>query len=336
MNEQKNPKVVCVYNCDKRNNGTAVYAWDAFKRGLGLGDNVLRLTRPLQEHDQKWFEGADLVLYVDDGRDDIPFPKIEVDCPTACWLVDTHLGFDTRFEIAKNFDYVFCAQQDGAEMMTERGIEKAFWLPLACSPTAHPNYTELMAHAEREKWEQMGGLAKMHDLAFVGFINEGAGPGSHNRLDYLHDLFQAIPNSWITPNCFFEDMAYRFVRARMVPNISIRNDLNMRFFEAMSTGTCLLTNTDVVGISDLGFVEGEHFIGYEGIDQMIEKAQWGLNNPMEREEIAKAGHDLVRSKHTYAHRMADIFAHCGVDLYREKWTVMAETPEVNGAIAFKV
>lgn len=306
-------KLTLVYESSIRNNGTAVLMWDAAKRGLGLGDKVQRLTRPILEQDEKLLEGSDLVLMIDDGRDDIPWTRPKVDCPVAYYAIDTHLGFPERLKKARECDYVFCAQKNGAERMAHEGIEKAYWVPLACHPTANPNFQELMAHAERDKWEKMGGLTKMHDIAFVGFINEGAGPGSHNRLDTLDALFREFPNSWITTNCFFEDMAYRFVRARVGANVSIRDDINMRFFEVMSTGTCLLSNTDVSGMDDIGFKAGEHFIGYDGTkEDMIKQARWALENPLEREKIAAAGHQLVRSHHTYVHRLIDIFDTCNV------------------------
>ena len=67
----------------------------------------------------------------------------------------------------------------------------------------------------------------------------------------------------------------------------------------------------MVGWRDLGFVDGEHFIGYHGMDDMVEKAQWALDNPLEREQIAEAGHKFVRERHTYKHRMQQLFDHVG-------------------------
>lgn len=293
------------YNADIRNNGTPVLCWDAAKRELGWGEALRRYSRPgpgpnkIPEHD--------LHVFFDDGRDDIEWMPPG---PNACYLVDTHLGYDIRLHWARQFDHVFCAQKSGAERMQGDGV-KAQWLPLACHPTAHPNLGELQQHPEIGQIAPRG-LDKQFDVAFVGYINQGDGTAeSNNRMDYLEKLFASVPNFWITTNCFFEDMAARFARARLGFNISIRDDLNMRFFEILSTGTCLLTNTDVVGWRDLGFVDGEHFIGYHGMDDMVEKAQWALDNPLEREQIAEAGHKFVRERHTYKHRMQQLFDHVG-------------------------
>ena len=69
----------------------------------------------------------------------------------------------------------------------------------------------------------------------------------------------------------------------------------------MSIGTPLLTNRTVEGIDDL-FAEGEHYIGYEGEDEMASMARWALGHPDDAEDIATSAHALVRREHTYADR----------------------------------
>lgn len=297
-------KVTLSYNCDIRNNGTAVLVWDALKRGLGIGD-LDRFTRPYEGP----FPESELNIMIDDGRDDIDWvpPK-----PNAYWAIDTHLGYDRRLEWAKGFDYVFTAQKAGAAQMLKDGIKNAFWLPLACHPPAMPNLREMMLHPQKDEHCGTRGLDKQHDCVFVGFLNDGHGGTGHNRIEHLDRLFKEFPNSWLTFNTFFEDMAVRYIRGRLGFNVSILYDLNMRFFEIPCTGTAMLTNLDVEGWEELGFENGVHFIGYDGIEDMVEQARWGLQHPQEREEIAQAGHDLVREKHTYCHRMIDMLDTCGV------------------------
>lgn len=296
--------IALIYNSEIRNNGTAVLCWDAAKRGLGLGENVARYEPrgTLPKHD--------FYLYVDDGRDGLEW---ECPHPNAYWAVDTHLGYEYRLKKAKGFDHVFCAQREGAEKMRRDLVLQAEWLPLACHPPANPNLSELMVHPDRDRLLSQG-VDKAHDVVFVGFINYATREGFNNRLDYLHVMCEKFPNFWLTTNCFFEDMAVRYIRGRVGMNVSIRNDLNMRFFEVLSTGTCLLTNRDVEGWDELGFVEGKDFVGYKGIGEMCEKIQWCLDNPLEREEIAKRGHEKVRAHHTYAHRIQKILDVCGVEI----------------------
>ena len=126
--------------------------------------------------------------------------------------------------------------------------------------------------------------------------------------------FKKFPNSHMAFNRFFEDMAVRVIRGRLGFNISIRNDLNMRFFEIMSSGSCLLTNTTVEGIEDLGFEDGKHFLGFDSKESLVEQALWGIENPASRERIAREGHNMVRKFHTYDLRMQRILDDFGVKL----------------------
>ncbi len=296
----KDLNIAAIYDSSIRNNGSPVLCWDALKRGLGLD-----ITRYLPQGE---LPKHDFYIYFDDGRDGLEW---ECPKPNAYWAVDTHLGYDYRLFKAKQFDYVFCAQQEGVEKMKKDGIERVFWLPLACHPPAHPNYIEMMQSEELNQIGGRDGLSKKYDIGFVGFVNDAQGEGMNSRLEYLHRLFGTFKNSWLTANVFFEDMAVRYIRARLGFNVSIRNDLNMRFFEVPSTGTCMLTNRDQVGWDEIGFEEGKHFIGFQGMDEMIEKAQWGLDHPEERERIAKAGMEEVRKNHTYVHRMESLLNTCG-------------------------
>ena len=288
------------YDSSIRNNGTPVLCWDSLKRGMGLN-----ITRYLPQGE---LPKHDFYIYIDDGRDGLEW---ECPKPNAYWAVDTHLGYDYRLFKAKQFDYVFCAQQEGVEKMKRDGIENCYWLPLACHPPAHPNMVEMMQSEELSKIGGRDGLSKQYDIGFVGFVNDATGLGMNNRLEHLHRLFGEFTNSWLTANVFFEDMAVRYIRARLGFNVSIRNDLNMRFFEIPSIGTCMLTNRDQVGWDEIGFEEGKHFLGFQGFDEMIEKAQWGLDHPDEREQIAKAGMEEVRTNHTYVHRMESLLETCG-------------------------
>jgi len=109
-------------------------------------------------------------------------------------------------------------------------------------------------------------------------------------------------------------MAARYVRGRVGFNVSIRDDLNMRFFEIPSTGACMLANRDQVGWDVLGFEDGVHFLGFDTMDEMADQVRWALKNPLEREQIAQAGHALVREHHTYIHRMQRILSDFKIEL----------------------
>ena len=289
--------VAYFYNSEIRNNGTAVRCWDA-------GGRPKRYSRPgvdVQEHD--------LYIMIDDGRDDIEWlpPR-----PNALWCVDTHLGYEQRLKWAREFDTVFCAQVDGAQKMKVDGIENVHWLPLACHPPSDPSVGELLAHPGKEEILGKHGLEKQYDVCFVGFLNMGVegDEDSHNRVDFLDMMFKEFPNFHISTNCFFEHAAARYIRSRVGLNLSIKHDLNMRFFEAMSYGVAQLCNRDQLGWKELGFEENVHFYGFESEEEAVVKAHWMLANPVEREETAKRAFDFVRNGHTYADRMQGLIETC--------------------------
>lgn len=327
-------KIGYVSNSEVRDNGTGCHVRDALKRKLGFNPADIKWFQrgyPIPEDQQ-----CDAYIYVDDGRSDIPM-EVPDHGIKAFWAVDTHLGFEERLEWARKFDHVFCAQKNGAEKMREEGVG-AHWLPLGCNPTAHPNFTELMElqrnlqatsvqdpdPAQRDLAMNTlkhifsdSDLAKEWDIVFIGYMNEGVNghPKSHNRVDYLDRLMgKEFRNFWMVTNCFHENMAARYAKGRIGFHVSILDDVAMRFFEIPSIGTAMLANRDVVGLADMGFVDGEHFVGYEGIDESVAKAHWMLDNPEEREEIARRGHELVREKHTYAHRVQQIIDVCGIEM----------------------
>ena len=300
------------YNADIRNNGTARRVSEAFFR-MGFKDTGFeRYSRPF--HDKVDYDKHDFWLFVDDGRDDIPMEVPKGDAPKCCYLIDTHLGYNQRLDWAKHFDHVFVAQLPTVDKFKQDGIENVHWLPLACTPSTDLTAGELLRAPQETKGEW--GVNKRHDVVFVGYLNNGhivdGEQQGNDRTAALDYIFRCFKNNWLSLNTFFADAAVRYARGRVGFNISIRDDLNMRFFEIMSCGTCLVTNTDVVGIEELGFEDGVHFMGYKTLEEARDKIQFALENPMEREDIAKAGHDLVRSAHTYEHRVKQIIETIGV------------------------
>ena len=296
------------YNADIRNNGTARRVSEAFFREGYVETGMKRYSRPF--HKDVDYGAHDFWLFVDDGRDDIPMELPKGNAPKCCYLIDTHLGYDKRLEWAKLFDHVFIAQRSDIERFKADGVDNVHWLPLACTPSVDLTRQELKSHVDQlENWKKED-LEPKFDVAFVGFLNRGhvvnGVQEGKDRVDYLDKIFTFFPNSWLAFNCFMVEAAVRYARSKVGFNVSIKNDLNMRFFEALSYGTCLVTNTDVDGIKETGLKDGIDFLGYTTPAEAVNKIQWALANPLEREKIAKSGHSKVRDMHTYNHRIKNI------------------------------
>lgn len=75
---------------------------------------------------------------------------------------------------------------------------------------------------------------------------------------------------------------------------------NMRMFEVTGMGGCLLTDSKK-GNSEL-FEEGTEIVTYGSFGEMVEKAEWLMNNPKKAREIALAGQKKTWTKHTYKNK----------------------------------
>jgi 2-polyprenyl-3-methyl-5-hydroxy-6-metoxy-1,4-benzoquinol methylase len=103
-------------------------------------------------------------------------------------------------------------------------------------------------------------------------------------------------------------MARIYSESRVVFNRSVKDDLNMRVFEALASGSLLLTNVlPDSGQSDF-FRDGVHLATYQGSEELLDKLRFYLRNEDERERIAEAGRLAALAEHTYRRRMQTLLA----------------------------
>lgn len=276
--------IALVYDASIRNNGTPIYLNHGFQEtGIAVERYIPQNPIPTRP----------FYLYIDDGRDDIDW---ELPHPCGYYAIDTHLGFDYRLKQAKKCDIVWCAQLSGVRRMQDHGI-LAKWLPLACSPLAHPTVTELEARgvSRQRVW---------YDIAFVGHLQP---PELSDRLEFLDQVMKGTPRMWIEYGVFHEEMARAYHKARIGLNHSIRGDLNMRFFELASVGVVQMC-PEMEGIQKLGFEAGKHYLPYTCADDVIHQTREWPYTPYRTfaPAIARAAHSVVRYAHTYKHRALQV------------------------------
>lgn len=247
---------------------------------------VLEVDHMIPNGDLKPYGTYDLNIHVDWGEDGLtgflPYSPIDTPRPMAYWASDTHLGYDYRLETAKKADFVFCAQKKGAEDMKRDGVANPIWLPHAVEPQAYPRF-EL--------------LNKRYDIGFVGHIS------SKNREDALDRMFREFPNFYYGQQ-LFEAAARKYAESKVVFNIAMKEDVNMRCFEVLASGSFLLTDW-VPSIDEL-FEDGKHLVLYRSLDEAVDKAKYYLAHDSEREAIAQAGYEHVIKNHTIQHRVSRI------------------------------
>ncbi|HMD53993.1 MAG TPA: glycosyltransferase [Phycisphaerae bacterium] len=224
----------------------------------------------------------DLYLYIDDGLD---YPLRSDLHPSAIWAIDALIQPECLIRRAGGIDHVFAAQRDGVGLLRQHGINYATWLPLACDPDIHRQHR----------------LAKQWDTCFVSDLN------SKKRQELAALIQNRIPKCFVGQR-FSHEMAMAYSASRTVLNLSFRNDVNVRIFEALGCGSLLITN-DLTenGLSEL-FVFNKHFVVYRDFQELIGLIERYLADDKQREHIAASGRKAVLLHHTYVHRMRGILS----------------------------
>ena len=225
----------------------------------------------------------DLMLWVESVKGYQPTNVPRLDCPTAAYLIDSHLNLPEHLEWAVRFDWVFAAQRAYLDAFRVAGCSRVRWLPLACDAAIHGK----------------AALSKRHDIGFVGSLTPERAR-RQRRLARLAERFDVH-----VERSFLRDMARTFAASRIVFNDAIKDDLNMRVFEALASGSMLLTDRAPGSGLDEMFVDREHLVYYDdtNLEALVE---YYLTHPDEREMIAERGRQEVLRWHTYDHRMATL------------------------------
>ena len=225
----------------------------------------------------------DLYIWVESVGGHEPRNLTALRCPKICYLVDSHLNLEQHLAWARQFDYIFMAQREYVPHFRQFNPH-AYWLPLACDPEIHGTQSR----------------DKLYDVGFVGAL------AFNPRRQQLLDKLGAGVNLY-RDRCFWKEMTEVFAASRIVFNTFARNDLNMRFFEALCSGSMLLSDMAVgSGQAEL-FRDGEDYACYSDAT-LIETARFYLENDALRELIAERGNKMVLNAHTYLHRMQDLLA----------------------------
>lgn len=266
-------RVAVVFDATDRPETTGVYVHRALKE---LVEAKHVQPQDLHQVSAKHF---DLFLQVDDGHDYVMPPQLR---PAAFWAIDTHMDFERYRRSAHHYDLMFTAQQDGSKELNRLGIP-AVWLPLACDPAIHRKHD----------------VKKDHDLCFIGNLMPGP------RLELVSRL-TSLFKKMLVDRRYFEEMAKAYSESRLVFNRSIKNDINMRVFEAVACGSLLLTNDLSANGQEELFQNEVHLATYQEADELLDKVRYYLKQERRREKIANAGLQEAHAKHTYRHRVEKI------------------------------
>jgi len=235
------------------------------------------LSETLDQLPKNWI--PDFYLWVDTGLSDVPYDLKNHSIPKACYLIDTHINLEKHKEIGLQFDFVFVAQKIYVDILEKSGCKNVTWLPLACDPEIH-------GQKETEKKYQIG---------FVGTVGH-----EKSRRKYLLNIISENFELQCERR-FMDEMADLFSASKIVFNNAVNNDLNMRVFEALCSGSLLLTDqADGSGL-EWFFDDGKHLAIYSD-DKLVESIRFYLDRPDLMKSIGAAGRKEVLQNHTYDHR----------------------------------
>ena len=231
----------------------------------------------------------DVMMWVDSATGFLPMGLEKLDCPTVCLSVDTHTGqLDWRLQYAKMFSHTYLVHNQFIDHFKAAGCPFVGWLPSACAPDVHGKIP----------------ANKSYEIGFVGQTHRQWHP---HRVRLLERLIKAGFDVHIESK-ILQEMALFNSRSEILFNRSLNGDLNMRVFEALCSGSMLLTDRlpENTLLNDL-FTDREHLVLYDD-DNLEELVRYYLNHEDEREAIAAAGREAVLGGHTYAHRADQIIS----------------------------
>lgn len=238
------------------------------------------------------FGKFDLHILCDYGEDALGLPlDWELPHPNAYWVSDAHLGYDYRLKRAKQFDHVFVAQRAFIDRFIADGIsaEKIHYMPHAFEPDVYKPIS----------------IIEKHDWTFVGY------PNSAHRIELLDRFIKEFPNyylGWRIPGAQgyneLDDVNMKYNQSRLIINDAVKMDLNMRVFETLGAGRCLITQ-DIPELQG-NFEKDVHLMAYKTIDEAVDIAKHMLKDNYAMRLVSKLGHDYALANHTYMHRAQQI------------------------------
>ena len=244
----------------------------------------------------------DIFLFID-PTNDFPLGIEKINCLKVIYLIDTHISrfqLNHRLLLSNFFDCIFINHRQHLNRFIKfkypnvKNLEQTkdiHWLPVACDAELH--YKNI-----KNK--------RNYDIAFVGQI----GPSTSFRHKFLKKIFFSDNLTNIekkyTNGISDKLMSKIYGNSKIVPNVSINEDINMRYYEAMAAGSLLLANKIKNSGIDKLFTENIDYISYTNEEDAIKKIKFYLKNPSKRIKISKNGQKKVLAYNTYENRLKNI------------------------------
>lgn len=194
--------------------------------------------------------------------------------PNAMFATDPHfLDYTAQYH---QVDYFFNPQPS-----TFKKYPNGIFLPWAYDPNIH----RVMSLVEKE-----------YDIVFIGARYD-------NRKKALDELKKFCKVYEADPGIIYEECTQLYNKGDISFNWSSNNDIPMRIFEGMAYGNLVVTNR-ITGL-DLLFKENKHYVGFDTLEELIEKVKYYKSHREEMDRIAFNGY-LKVEEHSYKERCKTI------------------------------
>ena len=237
---------------------------------------------------------------------------------TVLWTIDSPKSFDELlFVSASEYDFIFTGGSEGYKLLKGRDVKNLHFLPFACDSAIHRQVK--LTDKEMPLYSA--------DIAFVGTMNPSEYPYRVKVLESLSDFNLAVwgPGSELLPQASPlkplvrggetppEVWAKIYSAAKIVLCVHYRGfhdklpcyQASPRVYEALACGAFLVVDAqpDVVSL----FKDRRELVVFKDIDDLRSIIKYYLQHTKERAKITQAGHEEVLAKHTYVHRVREMF-----------------------------
>jgi len=222
----------------------------------------------------------------------LPGTMESVPVPTVAWFSDSYRQDYIRQEAPH---YSHCVAMDArAEAIIREAGKPVFRSMWACNPDMHRTYGE-----------------RVIDVIWAGLNQK-------DREPYIREMVNAFRslNAVVRSNTGFTEPLVDptdYARLHGQAKIGISLSLNVRGevqpktrpFEVAGCGPMLLASKP--NTLEGYFVEGKEYVGFESINDMVEKVYYYLDHQEGRRAIAHAGQTRAHKEHTYERRLREVF-----------------------------
>jgi spore maturation protein CgeB len=231
---------------------------------------------------------------------------------TALWTIDPPRNFNPIVKVAPFYDFIFTGGSEAYEILQKYNITNLYFLPFACDPEFHKPVE--VSKEERKVYQ--------NDIVFIGsyYLNRfkileglsdfdlGVWGPYWNKISYNSKLRKCIRK---TEGVSYKEWCKIYSAAKIALMIHYQDEGTLcyqaspKIYEIMACRTFLLSDNqrDVVRL----FEPGKQLDVFTDIKELKKKLVHYLDNPQKRESIAELGYQEVIAKHTYHHRLKEMF-----------------------------